>query len=70
MCRLCLRDDVNMLPCMLQEAMRLAESYAGARCKSVAVGPSRGAPPTAAAFFGSGAVESLKGQLEAADPQT
>ncbi|CAL8470607.1 g10149 [Coccomyxa elongata] len=55
-------------PYYVQEALRLAESYAGARCETIAVGPSRGASPTSAAFFGSGAVESLKAQLEHANP--
>ncbi|BDA45810.1 probable GTPase HflX [Coccomyxa sp. Obi] len=55
-------------PYYVQEALRLAESYAGARCKTIAVGPSRGASPTSAAFFGSGAVESLKAQFEHANP--
>ena len=53
----------------VQEAERLAETYAGAECPSVSLGPTRKAPPNAATYLGRGAVEQLRGTLNAADPE-
>ena len=53
----------------VQEAERLAETYSGAECMSVSLGPSRRAPPTAASYIGRGAVAQLRGVLEEADPE-
>lgn len=53
----------------MQEAERLAETYAGAECTSVSLGPSRGAPPTAAFYLGRGAVAQLSSVIEQAAPE-
>lgn len=53
----------------MQEAERLAETYAGAECMSVRTGPSRGAKPTAAFYLGRGAVAQLGGVIQEADPE-
>ena len=53
----------------VQEAERLAETYAGAECPSISLGPTRKAPPNAATYLGRGAVEQLQGTLDAADPE-
>ena len=53
----------------VQEAERLAETYAGAECMSVSAGPSRGAKPTAAFYLGRGAVAQLGNVIQEADPE-
>ena len=53
----------------MQEAERLAETYAGAECPSISLGPARKAPPNAATYLGRGAVEQLRGTLDQADPE-
>ncbi len=53
----------------MQEAERLAETYAGVECPSVSLGPTRKAPPNAATYLGRGAVEQLRGTLDETDAE-
>ena len=43
-----------------QEALRLAETYAGSKCPHIAAGPTRAAVVSPSTFFGSGAVDAIR----------
>lgn len=51
-----------------QEALRLAETYAGEACAHVKVGPARGGAHAPATYLGSGAVAELAQRCAAAAP--